>query len=450
MGLRSSPHAAAPRADAARALLRGSGLLVAGRLLSLALNFAAQLAIVRHLARDDYGAFAFALAATALLEGAISLGLPSGISRALPQWQERGERARMLAGLARAALVLVGAGLAIALAGSLAPDLLRRVCGGSEAGARLLAILLWVIPVEALERLAVGVFASFSKAGAIFVRRHLLAPGFRLALVCACVVLDASATFLAWGYVGATCLGLAINAGVLARVLRAEIGRFEGGELASAFRAVRLGELLRISLPLCASELLALALQNLPTLVLGQLRTADAVAELRAILPAANLNTLLMGSAALLFTPALTRFTARGDLDGARSLYARSARWLAVLSLPIFALTSLGADPLAVTLYGERYASSAGPLRILAAAYYLNAALGFNQLTLVLLGHSRRALGIGAAALAIELGLALALIPAQGALGAALASAGGLVAQNLLSQAALARVAGIPFFALAR
>jgi O-antigen/teichoic acid export membrane protein len=356
----------------------------------------------------------------------------------------------MLAGLARAALVLVGAGLAIALAGSLAPDLLRRVCGGSEAGARLLAILLWVIPVEALERLAVGVFASFSKAGAIFVRRHLLAPVFCLALVCACVVLDASATFLAWGYVGATCLGLAINAGVLARVLRAEIGRFEGGELASAFRAVRLGELLRISLPLCASELLALALQNLPTLVLGQLRTADAVAELRAILPAANLNTLLMGSAALLFTPALTRFTARGDLDGARSLYARSARWLAVLSLPIFALTSLGADPLAVTLYGERYASSAGPLRILAAAYYLNAALGFNQLTLVLLGHSRRALGIGAAALAIELGLALALIPAQGALGAALASAGGLVAQNLLSQAALARVAGIPFFALAR
>jgi O-antigen/teichoic acid export membrane protein len=449
MRARRASRESAPPADPARALLRGSRALVAGRLLSLALHFASQLLIVRHLARDDYGAFAYALAATALLEAAISLGLPSGLSRALPAWQERGERARMLAGIAAAALVAFGAGAALAIAGSLAPEALRVVCGGDANTARLLAIALWVIPIESLERLAIGVFASFSAAGAIFVRRHLLAPALRLLLVAACIAADGTAAFLAFGYVGATGLGLALNAGMLARVLRREVGALHAREVAVALRAGALRELLAVSLPLFATELLALAAQSLPTLVLGQLRTPDDVASLRAILPIANLNTLVMSSAALLFTPAFTRLIAQGDLAAARSLYARSARWLALLSLPIFALTSLAASPVTLLLFGERYASSGPLLRVLAIAMFLNAALGFNQLTLVLLGHSRRALAIAVAALALELGVALALVPAHGAFGAALASAAGLVAQNVLSQAALARTSEIPFFAFA-
>ena len=42
--------------------LRGSSLLLAGRMLSKFVNFGIQVAIVRLLTKDDYGAFAYGLA----------------------------------------------------------------------------------------------------------------------------------------------------------------------------------------------------------------------------------------------------------------------------------------------------------------------------------------------------------------------------------------------------
>ena len=41
--------------------IRGSTLLLAGRGIGIALNFAVQVLIVRHLAKADYGAFAYAM-----------------------------------------------------------------------------------------------------------------------------------------------------------------------------------------------------------------------------------------------------------------------------------------------------------------------------------------------------------------------------------------------------
>ena len=43
-------------------LLRGSSVLLAGRLLSKVINLGVQIAIVRYLAKDDFGAFAYGLA----------------------------------------------------------------------------------------------------------------------------------------------------------------------------------------------------------------------------------------------------------------------------------------------------------------------------------------------------------------------------------------------------
>ena len=164
------------------------------------------------------------------------------------------------------------------------------------------------------------------------------------------------------------------------------------------------------------------------------------------ILPAANLNTLVMGSFALLYTPVLARLFSRGDSAEINALYWRSAVWMAVGSFPVFAATSSLAQPLTLLLYGERYAASAEWLQILAVAYYFNVALGFNNLTLKILGRLRFTLAIDALAIACNLALALVLVPRHGALGAALATAGAMVLQNLLSQAGLRRAGGIRIF----
>ena len=55
----STTHAAPT--DEARRHLRGSTILLGGRLISLAINFSAQLLLVRALSKADFGAFGFAL-----------------------------------------------------------------------------------------------------------------------------------------------------------------------------------------------------------------------------------------------------------------------------------------------------------------------------------------------------------------------------------------------------
>ena len=62
---------------------------------------------------------------------------------------------------------------------------------------------------------------------------------------------------------------------------------------------------------------------------------------------------------------------------------------MAVFSLPVFLLTFSLAEPITVLLFGERYAGSAAYLAILSLGMYFNAALGFNGLTLKVIGRVR-------------------------------------------------------------
>jgi O-antigen/teichoic acid export membrane protein len=342
-------RAAAP--DPAREHLRGSGLLLAGRLPSMGIHFAAQVLLVRQFSTAEYGALAYALTVVAFLGGFVALGLPGGLSRVVPTYHERGDYARMLGSLVLAAGAVSLLGAALVAAAWAWPGWLLRLAGGRDEPVQLLLILLVALPFEALERLLIALFASFTRAGAIFFRRHVLAPALRLGAVLLCAALDARVSFLAYSYVAATALGLAINGAVLLRVLRSE-GVLPGFHLA----AIRLPgrELARFALPLLASDLVALALPTLSTLLLGYHRDESQVASFRVILPAANLNTLVMGSFALLYTPALARLLARKDSAGINELYWRTSVWMAVLSFPVFCLTSSLAQPLTLLLYGER------------------------------------------------------------------------------------------------
>ena len=55
--------------------IRGSSLLLVGRLITVVVNYAVQVVIVRYLTKSDFGAFAYALSIEAFVETLIALGL---------------------------------------------------------------------------------------------------------------------------------------------------------------------------------------------------------------------------------------------------------------------------------------------------------------------------------------------------------------------------------------
>jgi O-antigen/teichoic acid export membrane protein len=182
------------------------------------------------------------------------------------------------------------------------------------------------------------------------------------------------------------------------------------------------------------------------TLLLGYFHNPTEVALYRVVLPAAHFNKLVMTSFGFLFTPLAARLLAKNDFKAINDLYWRTAIWIGVLSFPIFALTFSMARPLTLLLYGDRYAASATFLQFISLGYYFSAALGFNGLTLKVLGKMRYIVTINVLAVIVNVGANLLLIPKYGALGAAIGTGGTMIVHNIFKQAGLRLASGISIF----
>ena len=155
------PEKKANKKDPARKQIRGSSLLLSGRMLSVGINFAAQVLMVRHLTTADYGAWAYALSVVAFCQGFAVLGLDRAITRFIPIFHEKEEYGKrfgtivlVFGSVLFTSLILIGAFFA-------APELVAKAMAEDSAQSlSLLYILIFLMPVEALDGLLLGLFAS--------------------------------------------------------------------------------------------------------------------------------------------------------------------------------------------------------------------------------------------------------------------------------------------------
>lgn len=423
--------------------IRGSSLLLGGRFLSLGINFAIQILIVRYLSKADYGAWAYALSLVSLGVGVATLGLDRSITRFIPIYDEEKEYDKLWGTIAMVVGTILSISLGLILLVYGLHNLLTGTLISNEQAISLLLILVISVPIQAMDGLTMGLFAVMAKPRAIFFRKYVLGPLLRLTVVLLLVLSGAGVTFLATGFVISGALTVGLYGFFLYRTVRSEglLEHFSWARLDMPWR-----EVFGFTVPLLASDLLYMVMNTTDALLVGHYNGAEGVGALRVILPTAHLNQLVFTSFTLLFTPAAARLFARGDTKGISDLYWQTAAWIAVLSFPIFALTFSLSNPLTVALYGERYESSATYLTLLALAYYFNAALGFNGLTLKVFGKVRFVLWISIVAAATNLALNFLLVPIYGPLGAAIATSSTLIVHNVLKQWGLRRGTGISLF----
>jgi O-antigen/teichoic acid export membrane protein len=438
-GATASVHVA-DGGDASRRQIRGSSLLLAGRMLSLAVNFATQVLIVRYLSKSAFGAFAYGLSMVSLGESLALLGLDKGVARFLPIYDEQRAYGKLFGTLFMVIGTVVGIGLGFALVALGLHGFAGHDLSAGSTELTVVLILICLSPIQALDDVLMATFAVFSKPRAIFFRKYVLAPGLRLVAI-ALVILSASGVQeLAVAYVLAGGLGVALYLVMLAQTLRADglLAHLHVRTLSFPAR-----EVFGFALPLITVDLLFAVMNTTNVWMLQHFGNADDVADYRVVQPAAKLNLLVMTSFALLFTPLAARLFARGDKAGISELYWRSAAWIAIFSYPIFALTSVSSHEITVGLFGERYAGSAPILTLLAVGYYFNAALGFNGLTLRVFGLVRYTVLISVGAAVANVAINLLLIPRIGAIGAGVGTCATLVLHNVLKQAGLRKGTGI-------
>lgn len=425
-----------------RGHIRGSTLMLAGRIAALAVTFLTQVLVVRYLSKEDFGALSYALSVVALLQPFLTLGLDLADTRFFALYDERDDRPRLAGLLALEVSVVVALGAVVVVTVVGLRGALTGSLGDVPSAETLLALLIALSPLQALDSVILDLFALFAGARYVFIRRFVLAPGLRLCAVVVVMTVHAGVTPLAVGYLLAALAGTVVYVPLLGHLL----GRIR---VTDAVRnrqvVVPAREVLGFALPLLSTSIVITVSTTLGAIVLGHTGTPSQVAAFRAVQPIAVLVMLVQTSFAILFQPAAARAHARGDRAGLAHLYWQTSGWLAVLTFPIAATAICFATPLVTTLLGSRYADSATYLAILAGASYLQTASGFNGATLQVVGRVRYVVVSNVAVLAVAVAANALLVPAAGALGAAVAAAITVALHNVFKQLGLPR-AGIPAF----
>jgi O-antigen/teichoic acid export membrane protein len=425
-----------------RSQVRGSALLVVGRVLTLVLTTATQVIIVRALTQSDFGAFGYALALAAAGRTLLSLGQGKLLSRFMAKYEEERDFDRMFGAMFLAiGTIMLTSTLSLATLFLLADSVISSAVS-DPATVKVVLILIFLAPLEALDQVFVSLFAVFSKARTIFFRKYLFTPLLRLVVVLTLALTGSSVTFLAIGYLGAAVVGVVVYLGVFVRVLRERglLKQLRPSRIILPFRAV-----FSFSLPLISGELLLLSLNVGGVLILGYFHSAAEVARYRAVFNPARLNTAVLHAFVPLFLPLAARLFTRGDIEGLRRAYWHTGVFVAVLTFPVFALTGPLAFELTVLLFGDAYADSGIVLALLSVGYYFGVVLGFNTYTLQVCERIRFLVIVNVLVAALNIGLSLLLVQEYGAVGVAAANLAALVVQNVVNQWALRRAIGTTF-----
>ncbi len=417
-----------------RSQVRGSSLLLGGRLLSSALAYVTQILIIRYLSKSDYGAFAYALSVVAVLQIFVQLGLDRGLSRYLPIYDETKDTGSMVGAITFVGGFTAAFGTLAAVAFWGSRSFIEGTLINDPLAVAVLAILIVLVPIEALDNLLVTVLAAFRKTGAIFLRRHVVAPLLKLIAVVLLIQTKSSVEFLAVGYTIAGVLGLVVFTSVLVKYLSAR--RIEDP---SSERRFPIRELVTFSLPLLTTDLVFMATNASDSILLEFFGSVTDVAALRAVQPTAKLTQLVLSAFGVLYIPYVARLFARGDHKAVSHRYWQTTNWIMVLTLPVLMLCLMFNRELTTNLLGAEYAESASLLGILAFGYFVHAMFGFNGMTLNVYRKIGFLVGVNGAALVTNIGLNILLIPKYGPLGAAVGTATTFVVHNLVKQYGLIR-----------
>ena len=149
--------------DAARRQIRGSSLLLLGRVLSLGINFFTQVLMIRYLSTRDFGELAYGLAVVSLFRVFASVGLQDAIPRYVPIYRENREYGKMFGTILLALGAVLATGVLIVVVVWLGPlFLMRSPARETLPHLTVFSILIVMVPVEAADALLDGFFASFA------------------------------------------------------------------------------------------------------------------------------------------------------------------------------------------------------------------------------------------------------------------------------------------------
>ena len=244
--------------------------------------------------------------------------------------------------------------------------------------------------------------------------------------------------------VAAYALSWAIAAAV-ARTLWRRATRGYGKESAEPDETVRL---LRYGAPRAPAALLSQALFWVDYFVAAAFvaRGAIGAAELGVYSSSVRIAlamVLFLTAVSYVFSPFVADLHHRGERDRLDALFKSLTRWTVAGTIPVLLIMLVAPEPLLRIFGGSAFAGGVDALRILLVGQTVNVAVGAAGFVLIMAGRTGWDLVVYVLSFALDLGLALVLVPRFGIEGAALAQTVTVAASNVLRLALVHRFVGI-------
>lgn len=411
----------------AAGLLRGAGVSFLLRVAGAGAAFLFNIILARALGADAVGLYFLALTQITFVAVVARLGLDTSLIRETAVHASRGDWGAVLGGARTGVRLVLLASIALSLGlALLAPWLAEQVF----AKPGLTMPLRWL--AMAIPPLAVAfVYAELLKAMEQIARSQLV----QVVLLPVLAILVFLGLGPGWGPVAASwAYGLAALLAAIVGALfwrRAVAGRGRAVDVPARI-------MLDASLPLMWVQLLTQAISWADILILGMFRPAAEVGMYAVAARTAMLTSFIILAVNNVIGPRFATLYHRGDLAGLAQLAVRSTRLTLLIAMPMLALFVL-APQWVLALFGRDFAAAGAVLAILAAGQFINVATGSVGQVLIMTGHGRTLRNLSAVNAVLCIALNLVLVPAYGAIGAAVATASSVIVLNILSGVAVYR-----------
>lgn len=244
-------------------------------------------------------------------------------------------------------------------------------------------------------------------------------------------------TLVAWAAIGktvpATVLAYAAS-WVFATLVAWFFWRKESGKFAEQLPAEphEARALIRYGAPRAPAALLSQALFYTDLFVLSvKLKGSPALSVYSAAVRVSQALVLFLTAVSYMFSPFVADLHERGEQERLNGLFKSITRWTLALTIPLLLVFTI-APAAVLRLFGSDYDAGAAWLRIMLIGQTVNVSVGAAGFILIMVGRTTWDLIVYASSFALDLAIALLLVPHLGPKGAAIAQATTLVFSNAL------------------
>jgi O-antigen/teichoic acid export membrane protein len=417
-------------------LVQGAGISIAVRVVGIALSYAANVLLSRTLGVDAYGEYVIALSWALTLTLPAKAGFDNSALRYSTIYLEKGDFAAFrgfvqIAALTIAVVSLIIGALIWAVGGQFVP-----VDTATRNWAALLVLPLALLIFFSVVMRTAGRIVS-SQFFEQILRPGLIIVGVAAAFVGGRQLAPAGAMALTVFAASIALVAILVGTQRTFRHARAHTPRYDEWR-----------QWLAVSVPMLLMGVVQELMNQVDIILLGQMADAKQAALFAASWRLASLVPFALVGLATMGAPLIAAAYERGSLDELHRVSKIVAR-LSLLFAVISALLLYALGKPLLGLFGPGFAAADGVLSILLIGGVVNAFTGVVSYYATMTGRERQALVIFAGALALSIVLNVLLIPAFGAVGAAVASSSATAAWNLALLVYVRRTIGIDASAVA-